>query len=212
MLDQMALNDLPEPGELRIIAAAAKDEQAQVWKANKLKRGYEANWDMIAHALSKTRLMAKDTKFGEAEAQAFGTVWEEDLFAPADEDSRSTAQVDAFLGAQAAWLEASLRKGQCIVEADECGRPRLPKGAQQHWGRPGKGVLVAFYIEARSGRIRECAYTMPTQSPAGEGQDEPDPVRKSPPISRRRAPLWWATSARTRCTRRCVTSPSTTIN
>jgi hypothetical protein len=44
---------------------------------------------MIAHALSKTRLMAKDAKFGEAEAQAFGIVWEEDLFAPADEDGRS---------------------------------------------------------------------------------------------------------------------------
>jgi ParB family chromosome partitioning protein len=99
MLDQMALNDLPEQGELRIIAAATEDEQAQVWKAN---------WDMIAHALSKTRLMAKDAKFGEAEAQAFGIVWEEDLFAPADEDGRSTAQADAFLGAQAAWLEGSL--------------------------------------------------------------------------------------------------------
>lgn len=166
MLDQMALNDLPDQRELRIIAAATKEEQAQVWKANKPKRGHEASWSMIAHALSKTRLMAKDAKFGEAETQAFGIIWEEDLFAPAGEDSRSTVQVDAFLGAQMAWLEASLRKGQCIVESDDYGRPQLPKGAQQHWGRAGKGVLTAFYIEQRTGRISECTYTLPAKSSA----------------------------------------------
>jgi ParB/RepB/Spo0J family partition protein len=183
MLDQMALNDLPEQGELRIIAAAAKDEQAQVWKANKPKRGDEANWGLIAHALRKTRMMAKDAKFGEAETQAFGIVWEEDLFAPADEDSRSTAQVDAFLGAQMAWLEASLRKGQCVIEVDEYGRPQLPKGAEQHWGRPGKGVLTGFYIEQRTGRVRECAYTMPTKSAASsaEGAGDAETVRKPRP-------------------------------
>jgi ParB family chromosome partitioning protein len=183
MLDQMALNDLPEQGELRIIAAATKDEQAQVWKANKPKRGYEANWSMIAHALSKTRLMAKDAKFGEAETQAFGIIWEEDLFAPADEDSRSTAQVDAFLGAQMAWLEASLRKGQSIVETDEYGRPQLPKGAQQHWGRPGKGVLTAFTIERRTGRVRECTYTMPAKAVASSanGAGDAETVRKPRP-------------------------------
>jgi ParB family chromosome partitioning protein len=183
MLDQMALNDLPEQGELRIIAAATKDEQAQVWKANKPKRGYEANWSMIAHALSKTRLMAKDAKFGEAETQAFGIIWEEDLFAPADEDSRSTAQVDAFLGAQMAWLEAGLRKGQSIVETDEYGRPQLPKGARQHWGRPGKGVLTAFTIERRTGRVRECAFTMPVKAAASSanGAGDPETVRKPRP-------------------------------
>lgn len=166
MLDRMALNDLPDQRELRIIAAATKEEQAQVWKANKPKRGHEASWNMIAHALSKTRFFAKDAKFGEAETQAFGIIWEEDLFAPADEDSRSTSQVDAFLSAQAAWLEANLRKGQCIVEADEYGRPQLPKGAQQHWGRAAKGVLTAFYIEQRTGRVHECTYTLPAKSAA----------------------------------------------
>jgi ParB family chromosome partitioning protein len=119
--------------------------------------------------------MAKDAKFG--------VIWEEDLFAPAYEDSRSTAQLDAFLGAQMAWLEASLRKGQSIVECDEYGRPQLPKGAQQHWGKPGNGVLTAFYIDRRSGRIRDCAYTMPskkTGSSAVEGGDV-EPVRKPRP-------------------------------
>jgi ParB family chromosome partitioning protein len=183
MLDQMALNDLPEPRELRIIAAATKDEQAQVWKKLKPKRGDEAPCTEVAHALTKTRLMAKDAKFGDAEAQAFGIVWEEDLFAPADEDSRSTAQVDAFLGARTAWLEANLRKGQVIVEIDEYHRPKLPKGAQLHWGRPGKGVFTAFYIEPRSGSIRDCAYTMPTKQAASAADETPaaEVARKARP-------------------------------
>ena len=183
MLDQMALNDMPGPHELRVIAAATQEEQAEVWKANKPKRGHEADWHEVAHALRKTRLMAADAKFGEAEAQAFGLIWEEDLFAPAGEDSRSTTRIDAFLGAQTAWLEANLRKGQSIVPADEYGRPQLPKGAQQHWGRAGKGVLTAFYLEPRTGCVRECAYTLPKKSPGqeGKGEDRAEPVRKPRP-------------------------------
>ena len=108
MLDQMAKNDVPKQHELRVIAAATKEEQAEVWKQFKPKRGHEAPWGQIAHALGKVRLSARNAKFGDAEAQAFGIVWDEDLFAPADEDSRSTTQVDAFLAAQTAWLEANM--------------------------------------------------------------------------------------------------------
>jgi ParB family chromosome partitioning protein len=183
MLDQMALNDMPGPHELRVIAAAPQEEQAEVWKANKPKRGHEADWHMVAHALRKARLMAADAKFGEAEAQAFGIIWEEDLFAPADEDSRSTTQIDAFLGAQTVWLEANLRKGQSIVTTDEYGRPQLPKGAQQHWGRAGKGVLTACYLEPRTGRVRECAYTLPKKAAGTDdkGGDRAEPVRTPRP-------------------------------
>jgi ParB family transcriptional regulator, chromosome partitioning protein len=182
MLDQMSLNDLPDQRELRVIAAASQEEQAQVWKKYKPKRGNEASWGEITHALSKVRLRARDAKFGDAEAQAFGIVWQDDLFGPADEDNRSTTQVDAFLGAQTAWLEANLRKGECIVEADEWGRAKLPKGAHQHWGRPGKGVLKAYYIEPRTGVVRETAYTMPSKKEASpENNGSSEPIRKPRP-------------------------------
>jgi ParB family chromosome partitioning protein len=62
MLDQMALNDLPDQRELRMIAAASKEEQAQVWEKYKPKRGNEASWGEITHALSKVRLRARDAK------------------------------------------------------------------------------------------------------------------------------------------------------
>ena len=182
MLDQMAKNDLPDRHELRVIAAATKEEQAEVWKRFKPKRGHEAPWSEISHALSKTRLMAKDAKFGEAETQAFGIVWEDDLFAPADEDGRSTTQVDAFLAAQTAWLEANLAEGDCIVAVDEYYRPQLPKGAQQHYGRRGEGVLTAFSIEPRSGLVRETYFTMPQRrSGATAGDADVKPVRAPRP-------------------------------
>ena len=183
MLDQMAKNDLPDQRELRVIAAATKEEQAEVWKKCKPKRGHEAPWGEITHALSKVRLPAKNAKFSDADAQAFGIVWDEDLFAPADEDSRTTCQVDAFLAAQTAWLEANLGPGDCIVEVDEYYRPKLPKGAQQHYGRPGEGVFTAFFIEGRSGVVRETLYTQPAARAGAAGDDDAGvaPVRKVRP-------------------------------
>ncbi len=183
MLDQMAKNDLPDQRELRVIAAATKEEQAEVWKQFKPKRGYEASWGEITHALSKVRLPAKNAKFDDAGAQAFGIVWEEDLFAPADEDSRTTTQVDAFLAAQTAWVEANLGEDQCFVEVDEYHRPKLPKGAQPHWGKPTEGVFTALHIEERSGIVRETHYTMPSARSGGLGSSEGDgePVRKARP-------------------------------
>ena len=178
----MAKNDLPDPRALRIIAAATTDEQAEVWKQHRPRRGQGASWGEISHALSKTRMRATDAKFGADAAQAFGIVWDEDLFAPADEDSRSTTQVEAFLAAQHAWLEANLLARGTIVTMDDYGRPKLPKGAQPHYGRPGAGVLTAFAIETRSGTIREQAYTLPPgRLGAVAGDQAADTVRKPRP-------------------------------
>lgn len=182
MLDQMAKNDVPEARQLRVIAAATKEEQSEVWKQHKPKRRHQTSWGEVAHGLAKTRMLASNAKFGEDEAQVFGIVWEEDLFAPADEDSRSTTKVDAFLAAQHAWLEANLPEGGSIVEMDDYYRPKLPKGAQQHYGQGGEGVLTALYIEPRSGLIRETHYTMPAgrHGTAAVGEDA-EPVRKARP-------------------------------
>jgi len=163
MLDRMAQGDMPNERELRTIAAADAEAQLSVWKANKPKRNEHASWYAIADGLTQRRLFARDAKFGEEEAAAFGIVWTEDLFAPADEDSRSTTQVDAFLEAQQAWLEANLPPNGTIISVDEYGRPNLPKGAMQHYGKPGESDLIGHYIDARSGQIRTAVYAMPEQ-------------------------------------------------
>ena len=110
-------------------------------------------------------------------------MWDEDLFAPADEDSRSTTQVDAFIAAQTAWLEANLAEGDCIIEMDEYYRPKLPKGAQEYYGRAGAGVFTAYSIEPRSGAVRETRFTKPVArgGSTSDGSDGIEPARKARP-------------------------------
>jgi hypothetical protein len=87
--------DMPEERYLRIIASAPLEEQAAVWKKHKPKKGEQAYWPTSANSLGKRQMFARDAKFGDAEQAAFGIVWTEDLFAPADEDSRYTTDVES---------------------------------------------------------------------------------------------------------------------
>lgn len=169
MLDQMALGDMPREQELRTIASASLDEQKEVWKARKPKKGDTATWWEIAKALSKTRMFAKDASFGEDLASAYGIEWVEDLFAPADQDSRYTTNVEAFLGAQQEWMTANLPKKGVIVEVNHYGQPELPKKAERIYGKPSKSDHVAMYLD-RDGKVQSIAYRMPEDKKAkGKG-------------------------------------------
>lgn len=171
MLDRMAQGDMPRETELRTIASAGTDEQLSVWKANKPKRNERADWHGIAGALTKRTLRATAAKFGPDEAAAFGIVWTEDLFAPADEDSRTTTQVDAFMEAQQAWLEANLPGNGTIIGVDEWDRPLLPKGAMRLWGEPGENGKIGHYVDTRSGDIRTVVYAVPDRAPKADAED-----------------------------------------
>ncbi len=162
MLEHMGRGDMPEERYLRTIASAPLSEQAAVWTKQKPKKGQPAAWYAIANSLAKRQMFARDAKFGEKEEAAFGIVWTEDLFAPADEDSRYTTDVDAFLGAQLAWLEANLPKNGEIVQVDEYGAARLPKGATRVWGgKPGRHDRVALSVDPRNGAVSEVYFTPP---------------------------------------------------
>jgi ParB family chromosome partitioning protein len=108
MLDVMAAGGMPNEDQLRTIAAAGREEQAQVWKKHKPKKGHECAWHEVARALSKRRMPFAAAKFGDDLAQAYGVVWEDDLFAPAGEDGRFTTNVEGFFGAQLAWLQVRI--------------------------------------------------------------------------------------------------------
>lgn len=136
MLEHMARGDMPSEQQLRTIAAAGHDEQAEVWKKYKPKKQEHASWWEIARALTKTRMLAKDASFGDDLAQAYGIVWQEDLFAPADEDSRYTTDIEAFLGAQQEWLSNNLPKRGAIIEVNDWGQPKLPAKASQIYSKP----------------------------------------------------------------------------
>ena len=187
MLEHMGRGDMPEERYLRTIAAAPLSEQAAVWTKQKPKKGQTASWHAIANSLAKRQMFARDAKFGEKEQAAFGIVWTEDLFAPADEDSRYTIDVDAFVGAQLAWLEANVPKNGEIVQVDDYGAAKLPKGATRVWGdKPGKKDRVALSVDPRNGAVSEVYFTPPApaakasktsasdDAPAAEPRTRPD--------------------------------------
>jgi ParB family chromosome partitioning protein len=168
MLDVMALGSMPNEDQLRTIAAASSEEQAQVWKKHKPKKGQtEVAWYEIARALAKRRMPASAARFGDDLAKAYGIVWEDDLFAPPGEDSRYTTNVEGFFGAQQEWLSNNLPERGTLLTVDDYGSAKLPKKAQQVWGKPGKDAVVGHYVDARTGEVQAIAYRMPEVKKAG---------------------------------------------
>ncbi|MEC5382374.1 ParB/RepB/Spo0J family partition protein [Aurantimonas sp. C2-6-R+9] len=166
MLDHIAKGDMPNEQQLRTIASASLDEQKEVWKKHKpSKADPQVSWWSVAQGLTKTRMLARHASFGDDLAQAYGIAWVEDLFAPADEDSRYTTDVEAFLGAQQEWMANHLPKRGVIAEAGQYGEPKLPPKAERVYGKPGKSDCTAMYLD-RDGRVQSVAYRMPAPKKA----------------------------------------------
>ena len=197
MLDVMALGSMPSEEHLRTIAAATREEQAQVWKKHKPKKGQvDVAWYEVARALAKRRMPATAAKFGDDLAKAYGIEWEDDLFAPPSEDSRYTTNVEGFFGAQQEWLQNNLPERGRLLPVDDYGQGQLPKKAERVYGKPGKTDLVGHYIDVRSGEVEAIVYagcprrrrpasprTAPktTTGAAGSGDDDDAPIARTRP-------------------------------
>ncbi|MDA8249134.1 MAG: ParB N-terminal domain-containing protein [Rhodospirillales bacterium] len=173
MLDRMTI-DLPRENELRTISAAALEEQGSVWRKHKPKRGEQVAWHEIARLLHGDRMPARIARFDDETAAAFGILYEEDLFAPAGEDSRSTAQVDAFFAAQRQWLEANLPENGTILETESWGAGKLPPRAERCYGEKRDGDRIGFFIDPRTAEVREIPFRFaePVRSDPRGGDDE----------------------------------------
>lgn len=171
MLDNMAKGDMPNEQQLRTIAAASLDEQKEVWKKHKPSKGDpQVSWWSVAQGLQKTRMFARHASFGDDLAQAYGIQWVEDLFAPADEDSRYTTNVEGFLGAQQEWMTANLPKKGVIAETTNWGEVKLPPKAERVYGKPTKSDCTAMYLD-REGRVQSVHYRMPEAKKPKGGKD-----------------------------------------
>jgi len=168
MLDFMAQGSMPNEDQLRTIAAASHDEQAQVWKKHKPRKGHDVTWHEVARALSKRRIPFAAAKFGEDLARQYGVEWLDDLFAPAGEDGRYTTNVDGFFGAQQEWLQENLPAGGTLLPTDEHGRYELPKKAEHVYGKPGKADKIGHYLDPHSGDVRTIAYRIPEPKKAAK--------------------------------------------
>jgi hypothetical protein len=164
---------MPNEDQLRTIAAATREEQGQVWKKHKPKKGHtDVAWYEVARALAKRRMPFAAAKFGDDLAKAYGIVWEDDLFAPPGEDSRYTTNVEGFFGAQQEWLQNNLPERGTLVPVDEYGSCQLPKKAERVYGKPGKGDLVGHYIDARTGEAQTVVYRLPERKKATRPVDD----------------------------------------
>ncbi len=186
ILDQIGAGDMPKEQELRTIASASRDDQENVWKKIKPKKGERAVWWQIAQALNKTRFFAKDAKFGEDERAAYAIVWQEDLFAEGDEDNRFTVDGEAFVAAQRAWLDAHIPKNGVLLQVDDYGREKLPPKAERTWTKPKKGDQIGFTIHPRDGTVHETVFRIPKpEAPKGKdrAEDAPTPKTTRPEIT-----------------------------
>lgn len=171
MLDHIATGDMPEERYLRTIAAASIEEQKEVWKKHKpSKANPRVSWHQVSSALEKKRMYARDASFGDDLVQAYGIVWVDDLFAPADQDGRYTTDVEAFLGAQQEWMANNLPKRAVIAETGQWGEVKLPPKAERVHGKPGKSDHAAMYLD-RDGRVQTVHYRMPEpKKPKGKAK------------------------------------------
>ena len=186
MLDRMHAGDMPNENDLRMIASASPEEQASVWKKNKPKKGEAVSWWQLARALTRRTMRAADAVFDAEFAAAYGVQYVEDLFAPAGEDSRTTTDVDGFLAAQHAWVEANLPENGVVLQANEYGGPKLPREAQRFYGKPGNGggESVGHYVDERTGRVETVLFTLPAPAAKTRGKDagdDPAPPAKARP-------------------------------
>jgi ParB family chromosome partitioning protein len=150
----------PNEQQLRTIASASLDEQKEVWKKHKpSKADPQVSWWSVANALTKTRMYARDASFGDDLAQAYGIAWVEDLFAPADEDSRYTTDVEAFLGAQQEWMTQNLPKKGVITETNNWGEGSCRRRRARLW-QAGKSDHTAMYLD-REGKVQTVHFRMP---------------------------------------------------
>jgi ParB/RepB/Spo0J family partition protein len=184
MLDHMAKGDMPDERQLRTIASGSLEDQKEVWKAHKPTKGDpQVDWWRIAQGLTRTRMYAKHASFGDDLREAYGIVWIEDLFAPADEDSRYTTDTEAFLGAQQEWMTRNLPKHGTIAEVGSYGDVKLPPKAERVYGKPGKSDHTAMYLD-REGRVQTVAYRLPEPKKAkgigGVGKVDDDTVAEAP--------------------------------
>jgi len=196
ILDHMAHGDEPSTHYLALIAAAAREDQAQAWKKFKPSRRESVEWHSLAHAVDKRRMHARDARFGDDLAKAYGIIWSEDLFAEGHQDNRYTTQVDAFLGAQHEWMANNLPRNGIVLQVDNSGEPKLPPKAVRVWGKPDKRTCIGTFVDEQSGAIETITYRMPeppskngkadqvTDEGAPPGPTAPTPGTSRPPVTK----------------------------
>jgi len=183
MLERMNAGDMPKENVLRHIASATADEQAAAWKKNRPKKGEAVAWEHLAEVLMRRTMRAADAQFDAEFAAAYGVTYTDDLFAPADEDTSTTTNVEGFLAAQHAWTETHLPEGAVLLQTEQ-NNIILPQGAHRtYWVSNNPGVTPGVYVDERTGKVETIHFMVPQKvdRPDRGGEDtSPAPKARGP--------------------------------
>ena len=159
MLDLIA-GVSPNFDQLTTIAGATIEEQEQAWNRLKPAKGEKHfDWGHVARALKKTRISKAIAKFGPDEEQAFGIVWQDDLFAEGGTESLYTTQFEAFIEAQRAWTVANLPANGVFCEREKWySEAILPPGAMKVFGTPADTDMLAYFVDSQTGEIKTTVF------------------------------------------------------
>ena len=187
ILDHMTSGDEPEPDDLATIANAPIEDQAEVWKAHKPKKGNDAPWWNIVNPLRRRRLFRKHARFGDDLARKFGIAWEDDLFGQGGEDNLYTTKVEEFFAAQTEWLATSLpdlHPRASIVEKGRYGDVELPPGGQRVYGNPQEGDEMGFYLDHSTGAVESVPFRVIVRTKGNGGKATDEDTRPGKPAAR----------------------------
>ena len=159
----MALGSMPNEEQLRTIAAATRDEQAQVWKKHKPKKGEpEVAWYEVARALAKRRMPASRRQVrrrpGESVRHRLGgrPVRPARRGQPLHHQRRGVLRRPAGVAAEQPAETRHAAAGERVRPAGQ-----LPKKAERVYGKPGKSDLIGHYLDERTGEVETIAYRLP---------------------------------------------------
>jgi len=180
ILDAIALGHGPEGRERAAIAKATPEEQAASWAGiwaecvegeidpaqyrMTPEEAQDFDWRELALHLSHNEFFARDAAFDNALAKTHGIVWEEDLFAPADQDNRYTRDALRYEAAQRDWIETQLGEADLVVEVDAYGSFVMPEGTRRVW-YDDETLPRVYAVHPRTLKVVSAGYVR--QNPSG---------------------------------------------
>ena len=191
MLDVMARGDMPDEEQLRTIAAATLEEQAQVWKKHKPQ---ERTDQLVVRSRARCPNGGSRSRSPSLMTNsAPNTAWPGRTICslPPGEDGRYTTNVDGFFGAQQEWLGTHLARTR---EPSAAGRIRPAASCRRRQNtstaNPPKATLPATISTRTPRRSKPSSTACQSEKKAakGNGKDSTAPDAVTGQVPARRHP------------------------
>ena len=184
IIEHIERGDAPNNRSLAMIASATLNAQDLALKSRDVKTPHGGiSWHDLAAALTKTKIPRSRAIFDPANA---GLVFEDDLFAPADQPESYTTDVKLFLELQTRALDARVLgppKGVDYVHAFDFAtgkRTKFAKDAEREYNadplKAKRGRLVVWFLDREGphiGEVRGEVYKLPPKKPKTEPAPAP---------------------------------------